>query len=104
MTPDCKEASGCGEADRGAGGCDAVCGSLMKVFPECHMAAKNQLLFCPWGGRGLLRQGLVRWVHVRIRKEKGRENKYGVAMRSAGKVREVNCGHTLQGSCLPISS
>lgn len=30
--PNCKEASGCGKADRWAGGCDAVCGSLMKVF------------------------------------------------------------------------
>lgn len=34
----CREISVCDEADRWAGGCDA----LIKVYPECHMATRSQ--------------------------------------------------------------
>lgn len=71
------EASGCGEADRWAGGCDAACGALIKVYPECHAATKIQLLSCSQGGRGLPRHRFVCWVQDRIKRE-ARESESGV--------------------------
>ena len=42
----CKETSVCGEAGGRAGDSDAACDTLIKVYPECRVATRSQLLLC----------------------------------------------------------